>query len=158
MVDYARERHAGVANLSFQVGDISEIDLPPARYDYISCLASIHHMPFEAVLTRLRDALAPAGVLVVLGLYRTETLADRLLLLAAVPTNALVSGVVSVRRRMGRDELEHTRAPRHPVRPATMSLAEIRAEAARQLPGVTIRRLFFWRYSLVYRHGVQLND
>src|SRR5262245_43854045 len=73
MVEYARERYGAAAGLSFRAGDITRIELPPGSYDYISCLASIHHMPFEPVLARLRDALAPGGVLAVLGLYRTET-------------------------------------------------------------------------------------
>lgn len=32
-----------------------------------------------------------------------------------------------------------------------MTLAEVRAQAAGLLPGVTVRRLLFWRYLLVYR-------
>ncbi|ADI08369.1 methyltransferase family protein [Streptomyces bingchenggensis BCW-1] len=39
--------------------DVREAQLPEARYDFISCIASLHHMPFDSVLT-LRKALAPA--------------------------------------------------------------------------------------------------
>ncbi|MEV0688164.1 class I SAM-dependent methyltransferase [Nocardia sp. NPDC050378] len=145
MVDHARERFAGVTGLSFRVVDVTRTDLPRGHYDYISCLACIHHVPFEPVLARLREALSPAGVLVVLGLYRAHTPAERLLLLVAVPANLVVSAVASLRPRPD--------TPRHPVRPASMTLAEVREAAARQLPGAVIRRHLFWRYSLVYQNS-----
>ncbi|MFI0775482.1 class I SAM-dependent methyltransferase [Streptomyces sp. NPDC021212] len=48
--------------------DVREARLADGHYDFISCVASLHPMPFETVLM-LRRALAPGGVLVVLGLY-----------------------------------------------------------------------------------------
>ena len=44
-----------------------------------------------------------------------------------------------------------TPGPRPPIRPAAMTLREVRQEAARLLPGCTVRRLLFWRYLLVFR-------
>jgi hypothetical protein len=32
-----------------------------------------------------------------------------------------------------------------------MTLGQVREEAARLLPGCTVRRLLFWRYLLVFR-------
>jgi len=82
------------------------VALPAGRHDYISCLASIHYMPFATVAT-LREALAPGGVLVILGCYRQRTAADYAVVLAATPVNAaarltvaaLLPGCV-VRRRL----------------------------------------------------------
>jgi 2-polyprenyl-3-methyl-5-hydroxy-6-metoxy-1,4-benzoquinol methylase len=42
------------------------VALPAGRYDCVACLASLHHLPFTTVAA-LREALAPGGVLVVLG-------------------------------------------------------------------------------------------
>src|SRR5439155_18737682 len=54
-------------NVSFIHADIRDLDLTPG-YDFISCIASIHHVPFGSTVTQLRDALAPAGVLAILGI------------------------------------------------------------------------------------------
>ncbi|MHC5259711.1 class I SAM-dependent methyltransferase [Streptomyces sp. UC4497] len=56
----------------YRVADAAQAELPPAHYDVISCLASLHHMPFET-LTRFRKALAPGGTLLVLGCYGGAT-------------------------------------------------------------------------------------
>jgi SAM-dependent methyltransferase len=154
MIDFARCRYDGVSGLTFRTSDIIDEELPIGRYDYISCIASIHHVPFEPVVARLRAALAPDGVLAILGLYRVETLTDELIALVATPINWLIAMVLSMTHRVyGRlGGIEQRPVPRHPVRPATMSLAEIRAAARRQLPGATMRRHVFWRYSLVYRN------
>ncbi|WP_338697222.1 class I SAM-dependent methyltransferase [Streptomyces sp. Q6] len=67
----------------YRLADASRAELPPAHYDVISCLASLHHMPFTT-LTRLRAALAPGGRLLVLGCYAGATAWD----IAAIPANA----------------------------------------------------------------------
>ncbi|NIJ13287.1 hypothetical protein FHU38_003631 [Saccharomonospora amisosensis] len=41
--------------------------------------------------------------------------------------------------------------PSPPVHEETMSLAQIRRDAARLLPGSRVRVLAFWRYLLTYR-------
>lgn len=56
--------------VSFLPADIRDLDLPAGSYDFISCIAAIHHMPFGPVITKLRHALAPGGVLAILGLSR----------------------------------------------------------------------------------------
>lgn len=67
MVDLATETPA--PGVTFRRTDVGATALPEARYDFISCLASIHHVPFDTV-TRLRAALKPGGVLAILGCYR----------------------------------------------------------------------------------------
>ena len=121
----------------------SEADLPKGHYDAITCLASLHHMPFDTV-TRFREALAPGGVLLVLGCYAGVTWWD----FAAVPANAVARAGVSVAERLRGTEPSPLRAP---VRPPDMSLDDVRREAARLLPGADVRQLLFWRYLLTYR-------
>ncbi|SET90779.1 class I SAM-dependent methyltransferase [Nonomuraea wenchangensis] len=128
----------------FLHADITDMELPEGHYDFVSCLASIHHVPF-ATVSRLRRALAPGGVLAVLGCYRETSAADLAWSLAAVPVNAVARAAVTVRERGGESGV------RAPVRQPEMSLAEIRGEAAGLLPGARIRRLLFWRYLLVHR-------
>ncbi|GAA2368604.1 class I SAM-dependent methyltransferase [Nonomuraea africana] len=124
--------------------DVTTMDLPTGHYDFVSCLASLHHMPFDTV-TRLRDSLAPGGVLAVLGCYREATPADYAVSAAAVPVNALF--------RLAHLADRSASSAAAPVAPPSMTLREIREAAAVLLPGARIRRLLFWRYLMVWRSG-----
>ncbi|MCX4828825.1 class I SAM-dependent methyltransferase [Streptomyces sp. NBC_01016] len=124
----------------YRVADAAQAELPPAHYDVISCLASLHHMPFET-LTRFRKALAPGGRLLVLGCYDGVTPWD----VVASPTNAVARlAVYAGERARG----VRTPPPQPPVQQPEMQLPEIRQEAARLLPGSEVRQLLFWRYLL----------
>lgn len=129
------------ANVSFVHADIRDLDLTPG-YDFISCIAAIHHVPFEPTIAKLRDALAPGGVLAILGLSR-YTLAHLGIDLIAFWPN-------KVRQLRAALRTPEPRVPA-PVMDAQLSLAEIRAKATTLLPGAVIRRRLYWRYSLVFR-------
>ncbi|WP_369360058.1 class I SAM-dependent methyltransferase [Streptomyces sp. cg2] len=135
----------------FRQADATSVEFPPGHYDFISCLASLHHMPFDT-LTRLRDALAPGGVLAILGCYREKGLRDGLWSLAAAPTNALIRLAVAAADTARPTASPRRRQTKPPVKPPTMLLPEIRHQAATLLPGSHFRRLLFWRYLLVFHN------
>ncbi|WP_337062888.1 class I SAM-dependent methyltransferase [Kineococcus sp. G2] len=148
-IDTARrlslEPSRGRGDVDFQCVDLMTAALP-GGYDAITALAVLHHVPFEPALARLRDLLAPAGTLVVLGVYREETPSDHLLSAAAVPAN-LVMGTVKTLQRRSRQRPVTVNPP---TAPTTTTLREIRDVASRQTPGAALRRHLFWRYSLRY--------
>lgn len=142
----ARERDPS-ADIHYAVVDIVRQPPPPATYDFISCVASLHHLPFETV-TALRDALRPGGVLAVLGLSRSP--GGPRYLAGQVPAAAL--NLVLRAAYAVRDGYMETPGPmRPPVRDAEMTLPEIRERAAELLPGAVISPRLFWRYVLAYR-------
>jgi SAM-dependent methyltransferase len=122
--------------------DVQEEQLPDSRYDFISCIASLHHMPFDTLLT-LRKALAPGGVLAVLGLYPVRSATD---FVWALPALSLLKANRLLSKRHPAPSVQIPM-----VWPPPMTYAETRAESARLLPGSTLRRLPLWRYLLVYR-------
>ena len=139
----------------YRCADITEIELPSGHYDVITCLASLHHMPFGTVSV-LSDALAPGGILLVLGCYEERTWRDRAWALAAAPTNAAIRLGVAVRERLSPAFAARARARvRPPVAAPGLPLDRIRREAATLLPGCAVRRLLFWRYLLVFRAGAE---
>jgi SAM-dependent methyltransferase len=151
VVAVAREASADDENPPrFRQSDIARTQLPSGHYDFVSCLASIHHMPLAPALTALREALAPGGTLVVLGCYAQRTPVDHAWSAAAVPVNAAARLAAAARERLAGGPSAHG-AVRAPVRQPVTPLTEIRREAAALLPGATVRRLLFWRYLLLYR-------
>ncbi|MBN6037413.1 bifunctional 2-polyprenyl-6-hydroxyphenol methylase/3-demethylubiquinol 3-O-methyltransferase UbiG [Amycolatopsis sp. 195334CR] len=137
----------GGEGVTYRCGDVTTEELPAREYDFISCLASLHHMPFSTV-ARLRDALAPGGVLAVLGCANPSGPRDWLPWLASVPVNLVARAVVATGERLngGLDPL-----PTAPIRDWSITMAEIRRESAELLPGRTVRAVPFWRYVLLYR-------
>jgi SAM-dependent methyltransferase len=140
----------GPGKIVYRQADVTTDVLPPAHYDFISCLASLHHMPFETV-TKLRRALVPGGVLVVLTPARPSSPADWAREVAAMPLNALARLVVYAGERLNGGDDGGPPAPqlfRFPT------IAELRRESNRLLPGSTVRPLLFWRTLITYReHG-----
>jgi SAM-dependent methyltransferase len=130
----------------YRQADVRAEGLAEAHYDVITCIASLHHMPFDTVLA-LRKALAPGGVLAVLGVYPVKTATDLVWALPAL--FPLRAGRLLGRRRAG----PSVQVPI--VWPPPLSYAETRVESARLLPGSTLRRLLFWRYLLVYSKARQ---
>lgn len=134
--------------VGYREADITTADLPSAQYDFISCLASLHHVPF-ATVTKLRRALAPGGVLAVLGLAKPRSAADLgKWLVLSPPLNLAARAVVAAGERLNGGP-EPTVAPR--VRDWDTTMTDVRREGARLLPGSTVRPLLFWRYLLVHR-------
>ncbi|MBD0839450.1 class I SAM-dependent methyltransferase [Streptomyces sp. TRM68416] len=144
VVARARQLTAPQLPVTFTVGDALH-DTPPGPYDVITCVATLHHLPFADALTHFRRHLAPGGTLVVLGLARAQSLGDHLLGAAAVPSNIAMAWI----RNRGR-KTPPPASMTAPTRPATMGFADIARDARRVLPGARLRRRLFWRYTLVW--------
>ncbi|TDB75540.1 class I SAM-dependent methyltransferase [Actinomadura sp. KC216] len=139
MVARAREQGAGTPGLTFVEGDFLTADLPAARYDFICSVSAIHHMDFEAALTRMRGMLRPGGTLVVVGLAREASPADWAATIAAAPAVRITK---VLRRAHGPDGM--------PVADSRMSYGQVRDAARRLLPGMRYRRHLLRRYSLTW--------
>ena len=126
------------ANLSFVDGDVMTKSFD-GGFDFIASIATLHHVALEPGLERFRDLLRPGGVLVVIGLYRLESLTDYIV--------GGVATIVSLGFRVIRGT-EHVNAP---IRDPETSLREIRAAVERVLPGAIVKRKLFYRYSLAWK-------
>jgi SAM-dependent methyltransferase len=148
MVAEARRRSEGVANAEFRVADLMAAPLEAERYDCVASIATLHHLPLEAALERLRGAVRPGGVLLVLDLVRPVP-GSLLVDAAAVPVAVGLRLCHSGRVRPSRDAREawdaHARGDRY------LSVAEVRQTCAAVLPGARVRRHLLWRCSIVWR-------
>ncbi len=102
-------------------------------------MAVLHHLPLEEGLRALSGFVAPGGRLCVVGLAADEGLGDRALSALSVLPNWVASRWHREVRDIG-----------VPVAPPRESLREIRAVAARVLPGCRLRRRMYWRYRLTW--------
>jgi SAM-dependent methyltransferase len=134
----ARAR-SDAAQIDYVHGDVMTAPLEPGSFDYVVCVAALHHMDPAAGLARMRDLLRPGGALAVLGLARGRYPRD----LPREVTAAAVSRVVRVRR----GEWESS-APT--IWPPAHTYGEMRAIARDLLPGARFRRHLYFRYSIMW--------
>lgn len=150
----ARERSAGIDNIRFVDADLFDFEVDASGYDFISLIAVIHHMDFDAAAARLRTMLKPGGVLAILGATRDRSLTDYARSVLVMGVNVGFGAIYAVRRAVGWDAGFPTGpagAVQAPVRDPEMSYRDVAERAAVSLPGSVLKRHFFWRYSLVCR-------
>ena len=117
-------------------------DLPTDQsFDLITMVASLHHMELEPTLHLVRQLLRPGGQFLVVGLSARKSVADWVISALSVPVASIGSVLHRVRVAQPRE-----------------SLAEIRAAAAKILPGARIRRGVYYRYLLSYRRPAGFSE
>jgi SAM-dependent methyltransferase len=149
MTAKARALSTDTPNVHYLDADLAGYDLGSRRYDYITCIVSIHHMPCTDTIIKLHEALAPGGVLAIVGLYRQATPADYAYDLVAIPANITVNAAIQMKARCTRRPTGQANTA--PVMDPQTTLADIKRETSLTLPGAVIRRRLYWRYSLIYQ-------
>jgi SAM-dependent methyltransferase len=120
-----------------------------SEVDLITMVAVLHHLDLGDTLARIPGLLAPGGRLLVVGLAKVDSLADVVADLISTAANP-VMGVIKHPRpaRQPDPTADGQPVPVMPVRDPTRTLAEIGATANACLPGATIRRRLYFRYTL----------
>lgn len=140
----ARERFARTPGVTIAQAGWERRD-PTTRWEAITLVAVLHHLPLEQTLPELRKALVPGGRLVVVGHHREQGVVDL--------ATGLVSAVLNPLIGLFKHPEVATAPPPHmraPVAEPSHTLDRIRAAAARHLPGARVHRGLFWRHTLVY--------
>jgi SAM-dependent methyltransferase len=134
-------RAQGGEGVEYVLGNFLKHQFQPASFDLVASVAALHHMDAEAGLTRMSYLVRPGGARVVVGLAQSRQFGDFALDVAGAVATRVHTHIL--RKRYW----EHD-APK--VWPPPLSYGELRATAARLLPGVKYRRQVLWRYSLVW--------
>lgn len=154
MIRVARSRSTQFDNLEFQLADAMTWNFPRSHFDFICSIATLHHLEQRELFVKMRDALKPSGVLVVLDLVESNGLVERMLDVIALgvsPTLRLI--------RNGRlnPPLEVRKAwEQHGKHDHYSTIPQMRALAGEILPGSNVKRRLLWRYSLVYQKPARI--
>ncbi|HEX2484915.1 MAG TPA: class I SAM-dependent methyltransferase [Myxococcota bacterium] len=134
-----RARSQPLPGVEYVLGDVLAHPFEPASFELVAAVAALHHMDTPRGLERMVELLRPGGVLVVIGLARSDHPLDLAIDAAAV---------VASRIRRLRNGYWQQSAPT--VWPPANSYSDVRALAAAFLPGAGYRRHLYFRYSLVW--------
>jgi len=151
MVATARSRTPG--NVVCLQRDVLTDPLPQREYDAIVSISALHHVPLDQVLPILASALRPGGVLAAVALPRRDLLREFHVELAASIAHRIL-GVLYALKRVWWGRARYAKGATYTDMPVVMdpplTTREVSTLASKVLPGVKVRRLLFWRYSLMW--------
>jgi ubiquinone/menaquinone biosynthesis C-methylase UbiE len=148
MIHLAREYSKPYPNIEYVSGDVMTYQLPDNQFDCIATLTTIHHLPIEPILRKIRKALKPGGVFVCLDLYQRSSLSDLLFDSVAYPANLFLRWIKTGKPRPSKEVrqayFEHGKTDTY------LTLPQIKRICADILPGALVSRHLFWRYSIIW--------
>jgi len=146
MINRAARRLAGQSNVQLLETDVLDWQPVDGGFDLIVSIATFHHLPIGLMLGRCRQWLNPGGVLVIQDLCRPSTIVDYTLASLSIPANFLARLLLG--KYVNKNPALQCAWDRHGHNERYHSLAHIRQEACRVLPGARVRNLLYWRYLL----------
>ena len=149
MIRLAQERSRLYPNIDFVTGDALTYYLPDNQFDCIATLTTIHHLPAEAILRKIRKALQPGGIFLCLDLYQRSNFNDLLFDGIAYPANLLLRLIKTGKPRPPRKVREAY--AEHGKTDTYLTLPQIERICAAILPGALVSRHLFWRYSIIWK-------
>jgi SAM-dependent methyltransferase len=139
---YACRTYASRPSVTYHHSGLDGFPLLPDHYDFVSAVASLHHMDLVPALLKVKQIVRPGGVLAILGLYKEATLSDWIHSALAVSVHLIYSHLRKARRA--------DPGPRMATRLPKETLTEIRAEMDATLSGHRFKRHLLWRYTVVW--------
>ena len=147
MIRIAKERSEQYSNIDFQIADAMTWGFPTEQFDCVASIATLHHLPIEQMLSKMKEALKINGTLIILDLFQEKGLSDALTSTLATPASIVLRFIKTGHWREPREVreawAEHGRSDSYPT------LSQIRQVCASVLPGAKVRKHLLWRYSII---------
>ncbi|HEX8843961.1 MAG TPA: methyltransferase domain-containing protein [Pyrinomonadaceae bacterium] len=149
MIRVARERSNDYRNLEFVLTDFLQADLPEEEFDCIVTIATLHHLPLDEALLKLKSLVKPGGVLIIQDLIGYDGLLDKAFDIFRLPLSVVSrfwrSGRLRPSREVRQAWVEHGKHDTY------LTAREARRMRDEHFPGAYLRRHLLWRYTLVWR-------
>lgn len=161
MIRVARKRAEGIGNLEFQVADVmrwefsqeskspQEQEFQKGHFDFVCSIATLHHLEQRELLVKIKDALKPGGVLVVLDLVESSGPVERVMdvigLGVSVGLRLINNGRLQPPPELRKAWEQHGKHDHY------STISQVRTLADEILPGSVVKRCLLWRYLLVYK-------
>jgi ubiquinone/menaquinone biosynthesis C-methylase UbiE len=149
MIRVARSRSTQFENIEFQLADAMTWDFPESEFDYVCSIATLHHLQQRELFLKIKDALKPGGVLVILDLVESNSLVERMVDVMALGVSG---GLRLIHNGRLKPPAEVRKAwEQHGKHDSYSTASDMRTLSDQILRGAIVRRHLFWRYSLVYQ-------
>jgi ubiquinone/menaquinone biosynthesis C-methylase UbiE len=149
MIRVARSRSSQFDNLEFRLADAMTWNFPQSQFDFVCSIATLHHLEQHELLVKMKNALKPRGVLVVMDLVESSSLVERMLDVIGLSVSGSLRLIHNGRLK---PPAEVRKAwEEHGKHDSYSTVSQMRALADEILPGASVRRCLLWRYTLVYQ-------
>ncbi|HEX8492493.1 MAG TPA: class I SAM-dependent methyltransferase [Pyrinomonadaceae bacterium] len=152
MIRLAQERSKLYPNIDFVNADVMAHQFSDCQFDCIATLTTLHHLPIEPILRKIRKILKPGGIFVCLDLYQRSNLSDLLFDSVAYPANLFLRLIKTGKPRPP-EEVREAYAE-HGKTDTYLTLPEVEGICTNILPGALVRRHLFWRYSIIWKKEI----
>lgn len=147
MIDRAKHHCRNYHNIDFQTADVMDWEFPEL-FDAIVSIATLHHLPVEHLLPRLKTALKSGGKLIVLDLITHEDILESFRDGIAIPLNWIFQMFKNPRSKPNPEAIaawkEHAKTDRYLTRSQAQEIY------GTLLKGASIKKHLFWRYSAIW--------
>ena len=149
MIRVARSRSSQFENLEFELADAVRWNFPQSHVDFICSIATLHHVQQRELFLKMKDALKPHGVLVVLDLVQSSGLVERVFDVVGLGVSL---GLRLIHNGRLKPPPEVRKAwEQHGRHDSYSTISQMRSLADTILPGARVKRHLLWRYTLVYQ-------
>lgn len=148
MIEIARKRSRSHSNVEYRVAESTSGTFPAGEFDCVASIATLHHLPVQETLLKMKRSLRAGGTLAILDLYQPTGLRDVLVRVIAGAVNPALRFIKTGRLREPRQVSEAW--AEHRRNGAYAALARVRQVCERVLPGAEVRKNLLWRYSIIW--------
>lgn len=149
MIHLAREQSADYPNIEYLIGDLLQLAMPEESFGFVISIATLHHLPAERALLKIKSLLAPGSLLIIHDLIADNGLLEMCRSALAAPLN-LALRFLKTGRPWPRREVRAAWAA-HGQHDVYLTLAEVKKLCEQFLPGAQIRHHLLWRYTIIWR-------
>lgn len=149
MIRVARSRSSWFENLEFELADAMSWKFAQSHFEFICSIATLHHLEQRQLLPKIKDALKPGGVFVLLDLVASSGITERMLDVIGLGVS---SGLRLIHNRRLQPPPEVRKAwEQHGKHDHYSTIKQMQTLADEILPGASVKRHLLWRYTLLYR-------
>ena len=152
MIHLAKSRANLYPNIDFVKCDVVSYDLRDNQFDCIATLTTMHHLPMMHILKKIKKALKPGGIFLCIDLYKRSNLGDLIFDFAAYPADLFLRLIKTGNLRLFSKERQAY--AEHGKTDTYLTMQEIKNITTDILPGAKLSRHLFWRYSIVWKKGI----
>ena len=149
MIQIAREKSNGYTNIEYQIIDITKWYFPAEQFDCIASITTMHHLPMEEMLHKIKRALKLNGILIILDISQGDRLRDVLTSILAVPINLMLNLIKN--RHLRQPRILREAWAQHGKNDSYLKFSQIQRICSSIIPGCIVRKHLLWRYSITWK-------
>ena len=155
MIKIAKQRSEGYSNIEYKKADVMECEFSKNQFNCIVSIATLHHLPLEEILHKIKAWLKPNGILIVLDLYEAKGVGDLVREFLPIPVSMFLKLKNTGRIRDPKEVIEAW--TEHGKTDTYLPVSTLFSVCSEIIPGAIIRKHLLWRYSIIWKKKLELS-